>query len=168
MSSPVQSLHLQATTLRFQYMPVPRTMRRILNAIFWPVTKLHKLHQHRTTAPPRPLGPRKRLLSLSRPSSPGRAQRTVFQADSTLLTKLPYEIRQMIWKECLGGMTIHLRIDHRHLRGQICVEVETPDQCWEFFGLSFADKQTKPHNKRQLLSILLSCRQVYIYTYLCF
>lgn len=162
MSSPVQSLHLQATTLRFQYMPAPGRIRRILNVIFWPVTKLQKLHEKRISAAPRPLESRKRALSLSRLSNPKGAREAIFQADSTLLGKLPYEVRQMIWKECLGGMTLHLKIDRRHLRGQSCGH-GVPDTCWEFFGLYFSDIQMEKPENRQLLSLLLSCRQVYIH-----
>jgi hypothetical protein len=156
MSTPVQSLHLQSYMLVFQYLPAPRMLRRIMNTVFWPVTKIRKLYVRRQTAPPRQLKLRKRSHSISLPT----AGKSVFQGNSELLTKLPFEIRQLIWKECLGGMTIHLKIENRRLRSQTCAEDLRPDTCWEFFGLKVKDKKGKPPTKRQLLSILLTCRQM--------
>jgi len=167
MSTPVQSLHLQSSMLVFRYLPAPRALRRIVNTIFWPVTKIRELYVRRQTAPPRPLKLRKRSHSISMPTA-GKAEKTVFQANSELLTKLPFEIRQLIWKECLGGMTLHLKIENRHLRSQCCTEDLQPDTCWEFFGLQVKDRESKPSTKRQLLSILLACRQVYVASTLAF
>jgi hypothetical protein len=159
MSTPVQSLHLQSSMLVFRYLPAPRALRRIMNNLFWPVTKIKKLYVRRQTAPPRQLKLGKRSHSISL-STAGKAEKTVFQANSELLTKLPFELRQLIWKECLGGMTLHLKIANRRLRSQCCIEDVQPDTCWEFFGLQVKDKESKRLNKRQLLSILLTCRQV--------
>jgi hypothetical protein len=161
MSTPVQSLHLQSSMLVFRYLPAPRALRRIVNTLLWPVTKIRKLYVRRQNAPPRPLKLRKRSHSLSLPTA-GKAIKTVFQANSEILTKLPFEIRQLIWKECLGGMTLHLKIENRRLRSQCCTEDMKPDTCWEFFGLRVKDRESKRPTKRQLLSILLTCRQVYI------
>jgi hypothetical protein len=161
MSTPVQSLHLQSSMLVFRYLPAPRMLRRIVNTVFWPVTKIRKLYVRRQTAPPCPLKLRKRSHSISLPIT-GKAEKTVFQGNSELLTKLPFEIRQFIWKECLGGMTIHLKIENRRLCSQSCTENVQPDKCWEFFGLQIQDKKSKTPTERQLLSIILTCRQVYI------
>jgi hypothetical protein len=167
MSTPVQSLHLQSSMLVFRYLPAPRALRRIMNTLFWPVTKIKKLYVRRQTAPPRQLklGKRSHLISQS---TAGKAEKTVFQVNSELLTKLPFELRQLIWKECLGGMTLHLKIANRRLRSQCCTENVLPDTCWEFFGLQVKDKESKRPNKRQLLSILLTCRQVLIVPILIF
>jgi len=59
-------------------------------------------------------------------------------------------------------MTLHLKIANRRLRSQRCTEDEQPNTCWEFFGLQAKDKNSPRPIKRQLLSILLTCRQVYI------
>ncbi len=167
MSTPVQSLHLQASMLVFQYLPAPRALRRIISAIFWPVSKIKKLYIRRQSAPPRQLKLRKRSHSISAPSV-GKTVETCFQASSELLTKIPFEIRQLIWKDSLGGMTVHLKTWNRRLRSQCCTKDMQPDKCWEFFGLQLKDRESKHPTRRQLISLLLTCRQVYIMSVLIF
>lgn len=60
--------------------------------------------------PPRPKTPAPRLRSLTLPliERDGH-QKTLDQLRSTLVTKLPLEIRRMIYSEMLGGATIKLR-----------------------------------------------------------
>lgn len=60
--------------------------------------------------PPRPKTPAPRLRSLTLPLiEKDDHQKTLDQSQSTLITKLPLEIRRMIYSEMLGGVTIKLR-----------------------------------------------------------
>lgn len=44
------------------------------------------------------------------------------QSDECGLLKLPREVRDMIWREVLGGETIYLNTRERRLRGKMCLE----------------------------------------------
>ena len=100
---------------------------------------------------------RARALTLPLPLKPRNRQKTFDQSQCGLLTKLPFEVRQIIWMECLGGMKLHIDIRDRRLRHLI---YSSSDQslchqtCWTW--------PARPSDvpKRHLLSLLLSCRQV--------
>ncbi|KAG9239000.1 hypothetical protein BJ875DRAFT_276201 [Amylocarpus encephaloides] len=99
------------------------------------------------------------------------------QPDSRLLSELPWEIRAMIWKECLTGMTFHLgkfSRDENHLSFIVCYSKEPsnprwcPHSCWRQWyvyqpgstqrrALSFYAMPPKP----PILPLLQSCRQTY-------
>ena len=60
--------------------------------------------------PPRPTTPPPRLRPLTLPLiEKDGDQKTFDQSQSTFITKLPLEIRRMIYTEMLGGVTIKLR-----------------------------------------------------------
>ena len=56
----------------------------------------------------RPVYPRKRALSLTRKSRRGSQQRST-QSQSQLFSRLPANIRTMIYREVLGGLTIKIQ-----------------------------------------------------------
>lgn len=99
---------------------------------------------------------RARALTLPLPSGPTTRQRTYDQSQCHLLDKLPLEIRQIIWIQCLGGMKVHVAIRDRRLRRLSCSSSDPKlchETCWT------ARRSSDP--KLQLLALLLSCRQVY-------
>lgn len=100
--------------------------------VAWPSYYLlhsHQKHQReRNHVLRRPLGPRprkfpRRRRALSIPA------RNHSQEQCRLLAKLPFEVRQMIWKECLGDNQFHLRVNDGQLSAIICSSVK-PDGCY--------------------------------------
>ncbi|KAI2467338.1 hypothetical protein F4781DRAFT_402525 [Annulohypoxylon bovei var. microspora] len=101
---------------------------------------------------------RTRALTLPLPSRPRNRQRTSDQWQCDLLKKLPLEIRQIIWKMCLGGMKLHVDIRNRRLQYHPCSS-PNPSLCYKTCWALMARPSGGPN--RQLLALLLSCRQVY-------
>ncbi|KAG9236731.1 hypothetical protein BJ875DRAFT_210704 [Amylocarpus encephaloides] len=101
---------------------------------------------------------RTRALTLPLPPETRNRQKTLDQSQCDLLNKLPSEVRQIIWKECLGGMTLHIDIRDRRLRRFPCSSPD-PKLCHESCWTWYPRPNAVP--KRQLLALLLSCRQVY-------
>lgn len=63
---------------------------------------------------PKPPKTRKRTLTLPLPAKWSRKQITADQAES-ILFKLPFEVRLLIWKLAIGGMTLDLTPQAGHL-----------------------------------------------------
>ncbi|KIM99250.1 hypothetical protein OIDMADRAFT_56405 [Oidiodendron maius Zn] len=98
----------------------------------------------------------KRRRRLTLPLSAGsKALRTADQSQCNLLSKLPTEIRQLIWIECLGQMTFHLKIEDRKLRHTRCCS-PTPASCNGCYRYRKGSQQNT-----HLLSLPLTCRQIY-------
>jgi len=95
---------------------------------------------------------------LLQPNSRKTTQQTFLQGQSLLLTKVPFDLRILIWEYCLGGMTLHVGILHDSLESRLShVRCKTPET-----GL-FSDKHACwdiPDSQRNLVSLLLSCHQV--------
>lgn len=98
--------------------------------------------------------------------------RVASQLDCSLLTKLPAELREQIWRECLAGMTIHLEWKcttipkSRVLSYAPCLSPD-PESCNDFRGEKGCSRfaRSLPEigmPQRHLLSILLTCRQIYL------
>ena len=76
------------------------------------------------------------------------------------LLRLPWEVRNMIWKEAAGGMMIHWSIEDRRLRGMRC-RSNNPNcllRCSDWLQKS---SQT-PWPTMGIIGMLLSCRQVWV------
>jgi hypothetical protein len=124
-------------------------------------------------APESRLKSRRRALTTSL-SSYGRRHLSS-QSQSFLISRLPHEVRQLIWKECLGGMTFHLdrryncKTRHTQLSYIMCRSPGEPESCeaacwpyWRSHDSPFEGNKAYENGMAppQLLSILLSCRQV--------
>ena len=120
---------------------------------------------------PAPL-PTKRLRALTLPiqvedeAEDVLLQHTVIQEASPLLSRLPLEIRQMIYREALGDGLLHIvNIAGRltHLKCNIEDPVIRLLECWRFEG---EEVRYKYHNNPDysvpsgLLGLLKTCRQV--------
>ena len=83
-----------------------------------------------------------------------------------LITGLPPEIRRLIWKEVLGGQTIHLEKRSRRLSHVICVAADQ-NTCNDIYGtygcwVSKSRGLRLPELPRHLPALLLTCKQVYV------
>ena len=96
---------------------------------------------------------RRRRLTLPSPAG-SKELRTADQSQCNLLSKLPTEIRQLIWIECLGQMTFHLEIRDRKLRHTRCCS-PTPASCNGCYRHRKGFQQDT-----HLLSLPLTCRQM--------
>ena len=126
-------------------------------AICRPATKLIEKHHQRKVEieeglrrdkpAPHPLKRRKRALTWQ-------ASKAVQSQDqSSLLAKLPLELRQLIWIEYVGGMTVHLKIWDRRLQGVCC---RCPGMPW----CKHLRRFQTPHDEPGPLNLLLTCHQV--------
>jgi hypothetical protein len=71
--------------------------------------------------PPRPVRPPPRSRALTLPLiEPEKNQITSDQRQSTFMTKLPLEIRRMVYSEMLGGANIHLETSAGKPRARCC------------------------------------------------
>lgn len=91
---------------------------------------------------PKPLGHRTRALTIPLPEA-SRSQQTIVQSKSTLLTKLPGEIRTPIWDYCLADMTFSLYFEN----GCLIRSDRGPEPL------------PAPPLRQGLLSLFLACRQ---------
>lgn len=101
--------------------------------------------------PPRRLPRRRHTLTI--PS------KTRNQSKSFLLGKLPLEVRQLIWYECVGGNVFHLNVQRGQRRSMRCTS-ERQDKC---DGGAFGRKCHFPDSslgKYDGLAILRTCRKV--------
>jgi 2EXR family len=124
-----------------------------------------KRNRTQPAKPPYPLKSRGRSLTLPLQPSSGRKQRTDAQVKSVLLSKLPLEIRQMIWKECVGNRTIGLKIHHRRLVSLVfrrygTQNEEQEEQARRHFNGQSKKKATKDQYKPHLVQMLRTCRQM--------
>lgn len=123
---------------------------------------------------PRPL-PRKRQRRLSLPSSqasfdwPKSGQKIADQTQSALLSRLPLEIRSLIYQHVLGGTLLHVTTIYGLLQGRMahikCLVLFAPSDdhqnCWrrKVEKASPALSSGKSDGGG-LLSILKTCRQM--------
>ena len=77
------------------------------------------------------------------------------------LDLLPFEIRYRIWEIILGGHTFHLKLERKRVLSCIC---ESPDsQCNGTFACWVPPtSKSKSMEKRHLISLLLTCRQMFV------
>jgi hypothetical protein len=134
--------------------------------------RLGYLQDPNYVAPKSMVSGRRRALTLlsSIPRSSHDDEPATLQSPCMLLAELPIEIRQQIWRECLGGMTFHLHLWQTleeaqiHL-GHIICRSPCPEMCDELKGPKGCYKHSvsppAPETpKRHLLSILLTCHQM--------
>lgn len=102
---------------------------------------------------PRPQFPTPRPRALSLPLIEAQPyQQTASQPNSDLFTKLPLEIRRLIYAEALGGVAIHFRTEHGKPRAMKCV---SPGEC---ACSSFDPELEEPPSRG--LALLRTCRIV--------
>lgn len=101
---------------------------------------------------------RRRRLTLPSPVG-SKALRTADKSQCNLLSKLPSEIRQLIWTECLGQMTFHLEIRDRKLKHVRCCS-PTPASCDDNTGNGCHRYRKGSPQNTHLLSLPLTCRQM--------
>lgn len=80
-------------------------------------------------------------------------RRAASQSQSALLSKLPPEIRLLVWKQCLGGMRLHLYLKQTRCRSLPCRNMDITNKCYGTCW-SYQDMVNQ--------SLLLTCRQVYV------
>jgi hypothetical protein len=97
--------------------------------------------------------PAQRRRYLTPPPESQSARQYHTQSQCLLLMKLPLELRDLIWHECVGDMIIHLRYLKKSLR-----RIECPSR-----DLGRHILQSELYKRRKLLSILLTCRKVQVY-----
>lgn len=119
-----------------------------------------RLGRRRVGRAPRTLkSRRKRALTPPLPRNSRRKQQTHPQSQSPIFAKFSPELRRLIWEECLGGKTLHLRICDRRVRHIVCpspVNAQSPThECWLSGGLPALEAGSG----HRLLSLLLTCRR---------
>jgi hypothetical protein len=105
------------------------------------------------------------ILSTLRSEQSAHVQVIDRQPQSLLLSKLPPEMRQLIWKECLGGMTFHLRVRNRKLIHVPCASPE-PASCNSEQGALGCYNHLYYRTKGNLLALLHTCRYVLVKLFL--
>lgn len=79
------------------------------------------------------------------------ARSAKFHSQSALLSKLPPEIRLLVWKQCLGGMRFHLIFNSTTRSKITCRNTDIADKCC---------RASWSHQDKVNQSVLLTCRQV--------
>jgi len=79
--------------------------------------------------------------------------------EESQLLSLPWEVRQMIWKEAVGGMLIHWFIKDRKLRGMRC-RSGNPN-CQLRCKVWLCKSKKDPWPTIGLIGLLFSCRLIY-------
>ncbi|MCJ1372319.1 hypothetical protein MMC20_003542 [Loxospora ochrophaea] len=117
-----------------------------------------------------------RSWHLFKKSSP---QRTLDQAQSALLARLPTEIRRLIWFEVLGGHLLHIARRPKRLLAIGCPENFGPELqtgqhgCWGLMNMAYFGCRTPgiyhprsrhPAKPANLLPLLQTCRKIYTET----
>lgn len=142
----------------------------------WPVILYREYLQDHVEGPqqnPKPtarLPRRKRNLSITPQNSSSRSY-TMDQSYSNFLSKLPIEIRMMIYEEVFGGMLVHLGLHfgdefHRdYLRQYLCYLGDDKDEWYSHFRECWYERWSPKIGRpkapdRKLLSLLQSCRQM--------
>ncbi len=110
--------------------------------------------------------PAVRARALTMPFTPLAGQRTKDQSHAPLLTKLPWELRVMIYQEVLGG---HVLFILNKQKGLWCLTDDMDsDVACQWRSVFDTDRLKGRHNWTKLppgclLSLALTCRQVYGY-----
>lgn len=103
---------------------------------------------------------RRRALTLSDALSAEQAFQ-FGQPQSPIIYKLPFEIRQHIWEECLGGMAFHLYAYDRKLINVACASPETAS-CDSDRGAAGCHHHPDFHEMGNLLALLQTCKLVLV------
>ncbi len=113
---------------------------------------------------------RERALTLPLPfsgSGDRRRQWTSDQSESALLSRLPYDIRIMIWEMAVGGKVLHILRGTRKLGCMICQNTEAlleKGSCncrWPKHSGGFANLDaTKSSEATKVFALLRTCRLV--------
>jgi hypothetical protein len=137
-----------------------------------------RLPRHRPRALTGPLCDNLDRWSLSWiPFMRSRQQQTSSQSQSSLLARLPVEVRQLVWREVIGGHVLHVARAHKRLLAINCAEhysSKLPTRyhgCWGstsgwiqlgttpgFYLSARGGHSAKPAN---LLPLLQTCRTIY-------
>lgn len=118
----------------------------------------HDAHQLKPIEEPLPYPPRKRALTL-----PGIDYQPQQQSSCLFFTRLPLEIRTIIYEKVIGGNLLHLSIVERRLQHSACwgdskFASNRVHHC--FSNERFGRHTGRPlHKDRDLLPILLTCHQ---------
>jgi hypothetical protein len=108
---------------------------------------------------------RRRALTLPLPLPIGSEKDGHASPPSGLLTKLPIELRQQIWRECMGGVNFHIGFGWvQHLHSIVCCSPNT-ERCDDMYGHTGCRKYSAPRSMRNrpemcVVSLLLTCRQM--------
>ncbi|KAF2501938.1 hypothetical protein BU16DRAFT_22 [Lophium mytilinum] len=141
-----------------------RTQSMLLCVLCCPVVIAVAAHeragQYYASRPPKPRCPATldaHGMPLSRPAHQDIVPRTT-QSQSLFLTKLPPEIRAMIYEQTLGGHVIHLKAVQRVLEAYDC---HWPDG-WKCACGHFARNRRRSFGYRHKpLQMLMTCMQIY-------
>lgn len=93
--------------------------------------------------------------------TPSRSPGDAFsQTSSTLLARLPFELREMIWKECLGDMIIQLQMFDPSYQFSMCTY---HGNMWECDNYRNSCSYCRPSSALEsLMALLLTCRQTFV------
>lgn len=110
-------------------------------------------HRGRSIEPLKPQMPAPRRRALSIPSADWHEdQQTLDQPQSSFMTKLPLEIRRMIYERALGGASIHMGIERGLIHARRC-GLEGICRCGR--------QEMKPEKDLEfVLPLLRTCRQM--------
>lgn len=83
------------------------------------------------------------------------------QNDSILLQKLPPEVRNMIWKEAMGGRTIHLWYRKKKFGNLRCVCPSEDPKEWNYQNrCRLRCWRQEQSSEKEMLGLVLSCRSM--------
>ena len=118
-------------------------------------------------------------LRLSPPAAHGKAkkkdvtaQRTIDQLESSILYRLPLEIRIMVWEHALGGNHVHITRKRKRLGHAICPNPNLAIEGGKELCTATRDgygfwRATEYPKKMSPLSLLKTCRQMCVFPFLC-
>lgn len=142
----------------------------------------HMQHEGHPGHTPVPMIPRSIDSSLTLPLSSvpdlqRRKHKTISQNQCLLLSKLPFELRKVIWEECMGGKVLHLTLakydgeTHDKLVHIVCLGEPKHERCFNlwFPRLDSFDKANMitvcPRQDSKFLSLLLTCRKMLVLSF---
>lgn len=123
---------------------------------------------------PLPANPDKSASRSWNPFKKSAAQQTLDQSQSALFSRLPYEIRQLIWTEILGGRLLHIAHAPKRLLAIECGETLSSQSelsprmhgCWPGTwdrppGYDWPGVFSNSAKAVKLLALLQTCRAIY-------
>lgn len=88
------------------------------------------------------------------------------QSLSPLLSKLPPELRFMIWKLCIGGNRIHITGPHykKYMHGTVCRLQDLNNASIEYHNDGLCGREDRQADTNGLLSLAMTCRKMSVPT----
>lgn len=94
------------------------------------------------------------------------ARKSYDQTGGPLFSKLPAELRQLIWQACIGGQRIHYYLHVGQLRSVNCLfqysdnfSIDSHEDCWKH-GQHDSNPAVQEERERRRLALLLTCRRM--------